>query len=433
MISGRALSPVDERTGLIRWVFDIPVEPGEPSIFNASVKMADTGRYSGNPSYDNNGGSGLTRGEARQAAIGEALERYCSAVYDPDDLVLGSVAELRERTRLCPPSEFALFHPEQFVPHAEPDDTKRLAWVPAWWLGRREVALVPACLVYMPYFPCFPDEGEAVIAPSVSTGLACARSLEAALLGGIYELVERDAFMIVWNNCLPVPRVEIESHPGLGELYRDRLRRDGLRYELFCMTTDLGIPSYVCLLVDERRSPPMLCVGGAAHLDPTRAAAKAMLEAVQTREWAKFLGRQGRPGGFAADFGDILDFEDHVALYAFGDMGHAAAFLLESDTGAAPTWASLSRGDPAEDLGVVRGILAESGLDVLALELTTRDVAQCGCHVTRAMIPQLQPLDASHRHRFLGGDRLYTVPERMGFAARPTTLAGLNPYPHPYP
>lgn len=432
MVTGPHLSPVDERTGLIRWVFDIPVEPGEPSIFNVSVKMADTGSYSTHSSYDNNGGSGLTRQAARQAAIGEGLERYCCSIYGAEELVFGTENGLRDRWDLCGPGEFALFHPDQKLPHPGADDDTPIAWAVGSRSSTGEPCLVPACLVYMPYFPVFPERGEVVFSPSVSTGLACARSFDRAILGGVYELIERDAFMIVWNNRLAVPRVDICSHPDLRRLYEARLKRAGLRYELLCTTTDIAVPSYVCLLVDERRSPPMLTVGGAAHLDPVRAAAKALLEAVQTREWAKFLEGQEHKAVFAEDYSDVDDFEDHVALYAFGDHLHAASFLLDAAS-AKHDWSSLSRGDAALDLATVSGMLAESGLEIFTVDLTTPDVAQCGCWVTRALIPQLQPLDASHRHRFLGGDRLYSAPQRMGYTQARTTLASLNPFPHPYP
>src|SRR5262249_44444934 len=139
-------------------------------------------------------------------------------------------------------------------------------------------------------FPHFREQGEQVAGPAISTGLSCAASVDEAVLKGICECVERDAFMITWMNRLPVPRVKIESHPQLRQLYEERLRRDGLHYVLLRTTTDIPIPSFLCLLIDERRSPPMICAGGATSLDPVHAAQKAMTEAVQTREWAKFLG-----------------------------------------------------------------------------------------------------------------------------------------------
>jgi ribosomal protein S12 methylthiotransferase accessory factor len=427
------VSPVDHRTGLIRWAFDIPVEPGEPKIFNASVKMSDVVRYSAHRCYDNNGGSGLTRKQARNAAIGEGLERYCCSVYTPGDLVYGAAAALSNNHALREPSGFALFHPEQSGEIPPYDFNTPIAWAWAWSLMHKRAVLVPASLVYMPYSPCFADRGENVAGPAVSTGLACARSRDEAVLKGVYECIERDAFMITWMNRLPAPQVDFCSHPSLRQIYEERLRRDGLRYILLKTTTDIPVSSFLCLLIDDRRRPPMISAGGAASLDPVDAALKAMTEAVQTREWAKFLGR-ARTFKFAADFSDITDFEAHVALYAYGDMLHAIEFLLDGrNVDKSTCWASASSGDPGRDLQHVTALFGERKMDIFALDLTTPDVAQCGLKVTRAMVPELQPLDADHRHRFLGGRRLYEVPQRMGFAERPSTIASLNRYPHPYP
>ena len=394
--------------------------------------MADTTCYNEQPCYDNNGGSGLTREQARSAAIGEGLERYCCSVFSPSDLICASAEALDGEHALCRASDFALFHPEQPGRYPLPGEQTPIAWTWGWSLLHDRPLLVPACLVYMPYFPCFRELDEQVAAPAVSTGLACATSIDQAILGGIYELVERDAFMVAWSNRLPVPRVDPQSHPELRRLYRERLQREGLEYVLVQTTSDIPIASFLCLLIDEHRTPPMICVGGATSLDPVRAAGKAMAEAVQTREWAKFLGGRGKTFDFAPDFSDIRDFEDHVALYGYGDMLHAVRFLLESDCVAAD-WDSRSGGDARTDLDTVLGMLGERGLEAIAVDLTTPDVAQCGLHVTRAMVPELQPLDADYLHRFLGGRRLYEAPRRMGYADAPTTIDTLNPYPHPYP
>jgi ribosomal protein S12 methylthiotransferase accessory factor len=362
------------------------------------------------------------------------LERYCSSVFDPNDLICGSASELRQNNEICKPSDFSLYHLEQ--PGRPPMATEdpKIAWAWGWSLIRRCAVLVPACLVYMPYFPCFRHQGEEVAGPAVSTGLACATSLDEAVLKGIYELVERDAFMIVWSNRLPVPSVDIASHPRLRKLYEDRLQRDGLRYVVLRITTDIPIPSFLCLLIDEHRSPAMVCAGAATHLDPVQAAGKAMMEAVQTREWAKFLGGQRHNVHFVADFSDIREFEDHVALYAYNDMLHAVEFLLNGTNGTiTDCWGSESTGSAGGDLEKTVSILAELNLETIALDLTTSDVYECGYRVARSMIPDLQPLDADHRHRFMGGRRLYEVPQRMGYRSGPTTMASLNPIPHPFP
>lgn len=424
--SGR-LSPVDDATGLIRWVSDIPVEPGEPAVFNASVKMAETTVYNPQPCYDNNGGSGFTREQARGSAIGEGLERYCCSVYAAEDLVRGSVEELRRCHRLVPADDFALYHPEQEGGFPPPPPDAPQTWTWSWSLARSEPVLLPASLVYMPYFPASP--GERVSGPAVSTGLSCAPSADEATLRGICEVVERDAFMIVWSNVLSAPRVDIESDPEVRAAYEQRLRRDGLEYLLVRTTSDIPLPSFLCLMIDHRRRPALISAGGATDLHPARAALKAMTEAVQTREWAKFLG-----GGAPPDYCDVRDFEDHVRLYAYGDMLDAIDFLRAGpEVGLHDGVSVRPAADPRRDLCQVLEILADLGLDVYAVDLTTVDVEACGYRVVRAVLPELQPLDADHQHRFLGGRRLYEVPHRLGLTTSPTSLASLNPRPHPYP
>jgi ribosomal protein S12 methylthiotransferase accessory factor len=48
------------------------------------------------------------------------------------------------------------------------------------------------------------------------------------------------------------------------------------------------------------------------------------------------------------------------------------------------------------------------------------------------LIPGLQPLNYGHHLRALGGERVVTVAQRMGYATRRRTLDELNPWPHPF-
>lgn len=430
----RRPSPVDERTGLIRWVFDLPMEPGEPRVFNCSARLADTTRYTSAPVYDDNGGAGLTRAAARGAAIGEAMERYCAGLYRAEDLVFGSARDLGCDYPISAPDSYALFHPDQDASYPPFTDDVPLAWTWGFSLVRREPLLVPACLVYMPYTPSFRELGERAVAGAVSTGLACGRSRDDSLLRGLCEVVERDAFVITWLNRLTMPRVDIGTSAPLIRLYSDRLQRDGLAYVLIDTTTDLPIPSFLCVLIDESTSPPMISTGGASAVDPVQAATKALIEAVQTREWARFLGRMGKKRTFASDFSDVRSFEDHVVLYAYGDMVSALAFLLNGQL------VSLRDGDAittaeedAGDLESVVALLGTRGLDVIAVDLTAPDVDQSGYCVTKVLVPGLQPLEGDHMQRFLGGSRLYEVPVELRLRANAASLEDLNPYPHPYP
>jgi ribosomal protein S12 methylthiotransferase accessory factor len=426
---------VDNETGIIRWVSEIPIDPGEPEIFNYSVKMCNSAKYFPVGCYDSNGGAGLTREAAYRAAIGEAIERYCCSVFFPEDLILGSYVEVQAHTRALHPQEIALFHPKQkdAIRYAWFTEDVRLCWTRGYSLTAKEPILIPACLVYIPYYPFRRHQGEQTIAPSVSTGQASASTSHAALLNGIYEIVERDAFMVSWFNRLPISRIDIDSSPTVSRIFHQRFERNNLSYALYRMATDLEIPAILCLIIDYNRDPPMICCGGAANLDPERAALKALVEAAQTREWAKFLGNQPQPIIIESNYSNIDDFEKHVFLYAYADMLHAVAFLLESRAEIRfSEMPNLAAGHVTKDLRDVMWKIASKGYEIMVVELTTPDVRECGYSVVKMLIPQMQPMEGDHSHRFLGGTRLFEVPRKLGYAIEPG-LEVVNPYPHPYP
>jgi ribosomal protein S12 methylthiotransferase accessory factor len=94
--------------------------------------------------------------------------------------------------------------------------------------------------------------------------------------------------------------------------------------------------------------------------------------------------------------------------------------------------ANRSNGDPLDDLRHAVSLVGDAGYEVIVVNLTTVDAEDLGLHVLRVLIPGAQPLDASYKHRFLGGRRLYEVPERIGLPGA-QSIDELNPWPHPYP
>src|SRR5579872_7248824 len=96
---------VDDDFGLVRWLSEVPQEPGDPKIFNYAVEMAATDEYLPLICFTNNGGAALTRDLGRRAALGEAVERYCSSVLFPEDLTLATYAEISRRGRAIGPAD----------------------------------------------------------------------------------------------------------------------------------------------------------------------------------------------------------------------------------------------------------------------------------------------------------------------------------------
>lgn len=427
---------IDSAFGIVQAVRDTRVQPDFPDLFIASAQTANTAPYFGRRCSDQSSGAGFSRRDARVAAVGESIERYCSGCWSAEDLVFGSYQDLRGEHELLSPSALRLYDPSQkaallrFAPFTE---TTPLAWAQAYSMVRKRPVLLPACIVFLPYSPAFAEQGERAICPGYSTGMASGATAWDALYYGLCESIERDAFVNFWLNRLSLPQIDIRSDAELAELFDQRFRRDHLRYTLLDATTDLGVPSVFCLLVDTSYDPPLVCVGGAARLSSRVAVRKALVEAVHTYGWAASLRAEGKRR-YRSDFSDVADFSDHVRIHASGALLSSIDFASRSDR--RRDIAEMPEGEPdryEEAAGLLIERLAQHDQEVLAMDLTTADIADVGLRAVRAFVPGLLQLNASHVLRNLGNPRLYELPVRMGLASRPTTLAEINPFPHPFP
>jgi len=431
------LSVADPLTGIAAYLVEAEMDRADPDVFIVAADTADIRQYGYPlPVAGSGSGAGLTYAQARGAAVGECLERYAFSVVHPEELLFGSYRLLAAQgLNPIPPWRWALFRADQHaaIPYPPFDKEAPVGWLRADSPTRRQECLVPACLVHMPYLLPFRARGEVEIAPAISTGGACATSRPEALLKGLCELVERDAFMIVWRNRLPCPRLRIDPASALHDLFHDAFARPGLDYALFYTTLDLELPSFFGVLADRRSSRPGLVVGGAAHPDPGQAALKTLLELVQGLKWLDLQRGQGAAMPVQPGFDHIRSFDDRMKLYAFNpEMVAAFDFLFDSPAEIAlSAIPSLEAGDLRRTLAACVERLAGHGLEVIAADITPVDVAACGYHVVKMLIPECETMEGDHRMPFLGGRRWREVPQRLfGLAVGPDPS---NPYPHPYP
>lgn len=403
----------------------------DPAVFVVAAEAADVVPYGLDRGAELRGsGAGLKHEEALGAAVGEVAERYACAIVPVEDLVFGSYNSVVHNVSATAPASWALYTAEQEVPYPFFDADTAIAWIAADNLTQCAQQLVPASIVYMPYARVFAERGEQVVAHAVSTGAACSRSRAEAISSAIFEVIERDAFMIVWRQGLACPRLRIDEQSPLYPIFVRHFLRPGLEYHLFWTTLDLPVTSVFGYLRDTRRDPPAIMAGGAAHQNPVRAVLKTLLELVQGLKWRDWDDFE--PFVAESGFDNVRSFEDRMRLYASNDLGVAFDFLAE-DSSDIPLSALpvVDRGAAANVQTCVAG-LAAVGLDILAVDLTTSDLAACGLNVVKVVIPQCTPMEGDFRMPFLGGDRWRKIPERLRKTARYSTVAG-NPYPHPYP
>ncbi len=203
---------VDARVGILGLVEEARPEAGAPNFFHFRGRAANTAAFTRQTNFARSAGASVRREVAASKAIGEAIERYCAAIFDVEELPL---VAYREAPFPCiAPHEFALYSREQYdspdFPWSPFDKDTRIRWTAATDLATGVPCYVPASRVYMPYL-YYIDTGDVPIDQPISTGLACQMSSAEAIRAAISEVVERDAFLITWQAMLAPPRIRLET------------------------------------------------------------------------------------------------------------------------------------------------------------------------------------------------------------------------------
>lgn len=367
-------------------------------------------------------GVGLEWDDALVATVGEAIERMAMV---PD-------ARALERTRegsyigigelALDPRRLNVFHDEAYgrpgFPRRPFSPEEVMRWCPARAVGEEVRTWVPAEYAYfstdaLPSHHWFPT----------TSGVASHRNRNAALLGALCELVERDAFVGAWLRGAPLPGVDPAGFRDteIDEICR-RAARAGVQLRLRDLRGALDVPIYLAIAETRGGGAPAFGLGAAAHPNGIQAAKKALLECVHTWNWAYLKIDRG---GLlrrrdTLDAIPLGEFGDHVYLYAHPWAKVHAAFLFETagwvePRGDAP---SLTHDDSETALGAIFECLRRDGHDVFEIDQTPDAMAEWGYFVVRALVPGFAPLQPGWRIQSLSSPRLPATP---------------NPSPHPFP
>lgn len=425
---------VDERVGIVHCAGELPREAGAPDYFHFYAKACNTQAFSSQNNFRDSGGASVDRGLAMAKAIGEAVERYCAAIYNPDALPLSSYNSAL--FRCVPPEDFALFNANQYAdagfPYSRFDRDTRVRWAHALNLVSDETWYVPASMVFIPY-ACDRLAGEVSVVQPISTGLACHSTKAEAAASAICEVIERDAFTIVWQARLGMPHVELTTLNHENRDRVERFQRTGSDVTILNITLDHGVPTFLSILRGKPPEAPALVFAAAAHLDPGEAVRKSLEELAHTRRHAQYLKNTLPPITPGLCFENISKQDRHMLFYCQHENAHLADFILSSNKRSDfSSFQDFKCSNPQKDLQILVNKVSSVSDNVFLADLTTPDVEQVGLSVVRAIIPGFHPLFMGHRFRALGGKRLWEVPQQLGYKGI-SPMDGDNPVPHPYP
>jgi len=344
-------------------------------------------------------GKGFTPKEAEVSAIMEGIERYSAepaaetvfvmengegndgeateglSIFVGNFGTVGKAKKALDPTRLILPSLRGYSYGED------------LEWVSGTSITGGGEVLVPSEAVFHPYRR--PNQ----LFKTNTNGLAAGNVVEEAVVHGLMEVVERDAWSLFEVNSGKARDIEYEG-TGFGPIkdILGRLEAASVRVYLKDITSDIGITTVAAAIDDEAtRDAALLSLGVGTHLVPEIAALRALTEAVQSRLTTIHGTREDT---FKAEFARRIGYDRMKRI-------NKRWFTPSEGSVRIGELARYESCDFLDDIKHTVKKLGDAGLDeVIAVDLTRRET---GVPVVRVVVPGLE-VYAMDRDR--AGERL---------------------------
>ena len=228
-------------------------------------------------------GKGATVEQARASAMMEGFERYSAEKQDIDQekISISAYNEIKNDSVLNPRD---LLLPKSF--ENQNIEMQKLEWIEAEEIISESPILVPANAVFHPYIPNREIKPSAMAMFKGNTnGLASGNVIEEAVIHGIFEVVERDAWSIFELTKRNKKQIDLDTieNETVNELVEKFTEQD-IKIKLMDITADLKIPTIVASADDTiLKDAALLTLGVGTHLNPEIAAIRALSEVAQSR------------------------------------------------------------------------------------------------------------------------------------------------------
>ena len=397
----------DTRGGIVRKLLifeshggDTPAVPECCSVAIASFQSEEFA----NPGF-NGEGKGVTREDALRSAIGEGVERYAASLWHPSDLTFGSFAALADRA--FDPNWLVLYDESQYARegfvYRRFDPEQPLHWIVGQWLDTLEQVKIPAYATYL-NFTVVAEQ----FSQTTSSGLATGGSFEDAALGALYELIERDAFMLSWLAQRPGLRIDTTGCEEATSRALREVERLGATAETVLIDVGTGHPTVVCLGFGDGVSWPGVTIGLGTHADIDIALRKAVLEHSHYGAYMRRLMQEGRHH-YVRQCSDVLGSLDHGLFYVHPEHAVELEFFWRGKEPAVALDALRSQFREPATLSACITRLRKAGVRTAAVDVTSSDVALAGLRVVRAFGVNLQPIHFGFGYERLKNPRLQAL------------------------
>ena len=314
------------------------------------------------------GGKGITKDNAKASAIMEAFERYSAERQSSDETVISVINDMSEN--YINPRELNLS--QEF--EKKDISSLKIEWSLAYDLIDDKNYYIPSNAIFHPY------NFKESLFKSNTNGLSSGNNLCEAILHGIFEVIERDAwsiFELTHKNYSQINTNTIES-----DIINETLEKftsNGINIKLMDLTADIGVTTIAASADDTvTRDAGLLTLGMGTHLDPEVAILRALTEVAQSRA-TQING--AREDTVRADFAREAGYERMKRINKY-------YFKQEQEQINLSDIENKSTTSIEDDLEIVKNELIQNDIEhILYYDLTRPEV---GVNVVRVVIPKME-------------------------------------------
>ncbi|WP_458455281.1 YcaO-related McrA-glycine thioamidation protein [Methanobrevibacter sp.] len=319
------------------------------------------------------GGKGISKDHAKASAMMEGFERYSAEKQDSDETIIATVNEISDFGNYIDPVSLNL--PKIF----ERKDISDLSleWTLSKDIVSGEEYYIPTNAIYHPYIH---ENNVESLFKSNTNGLASGNILEEAILHGMLEVIERDAWSIFELTHKNYAQIDLDSIQSkvVNDII-ERFESQGIKIKLMDFTADVKIPTIAASADDTvTKDAGLLTLGMGSHLDPEVAILRALTEVAQSRA-TQING--AREDTVRADFAREAGYErmKRINKYYFREEDEK---INLSDI------ENKSTSSIAKDIEIVKNELLANDIDkILYVDLTRPEL---DVSVVRVIIPEME-------------------------------------------
>lgn len=418
-------------------IFESFARKNQISQSHFSYHLEKTMHVNGRPWKLNGRGVSTDKATALSIAMGEMLERTMSGLYDQNrEIIETSPKDMFNKHKVFYPPKFHRFLEIQkkSFPELCINENASIQWVRGKNLATGRDVFIPRSITS--WFRENRKKDKLLFIEATSNGAAGYFTRPGAVLRGLLEVVQRDAFFVHWLTMDPPRLINSDSMPDNIRATIDDFRDRGITIYVLD-ATDIPIPSVLAVAITEQAEVPQVVLCGASALSFENAIESALKEMIVASEMFDYPSSsslhdrfESEPEPFLSDLGKITR-----QLYWRGEekVSHFRWFLH----GEKVRFDDLPRLIPHADLGdkeslrVCCDILAKLGPDFEPIVYFPKHPVQeeIGFHIAQVFIPKAFPLYLTERYGTFDSDRLTEYARARGL----TKDWRLNPKPHMFP